>query len=348
MSVSAGRVLLMPQGDYDNTATYHVLDWVRYNEKAYVCKQTSTGHLPTDTAYWQFLVQDGTSPNTKLSYEDNGILGAKNLLRPDVETQTLEGIDYVVNPDGTIIASGTSSSNGSYLQLCSMTVPAGTYKKTGCPVGGSVSTYHFAGSNSGDDTGSGATVTLNADTVCNFVIAIEPNVTVTNVEFKPMFRLGSDVDETYRPTALTNRELTVAVDGVQGQIDALDDDLDDAKTDIDDIQGDITDINGDIGDINTAIGGINTSLTNLGTNKADKTEIIQWVTGSVSNATTVTIPNTGTDSRITSTTKVVCILCDNGTNVPVQYSTVDVITGMIDITFPEATTADVAVGISNA
>lgn len=354
MSASAGRVLLMPQGDYDNTATYYVLDWVRYNEKAYVCKKTSTGHLPTDTTYWQLLVQDGASPNTKVSYEDNGKLGAKNLLRPEVETQTLEGIDYTINADGTILADGTSSANGSYLQLCSLTIPAGTYIKTGCPVGGSVSTYHFTGANSGDDTGSGATVTLVADTVCNFVIAIEPNVTVSNVLFSPMFRLGTDSDATYRPAALTNRELTLAIDGFQGQIDSLDSDLDDAKDDISDIQGDISTINGSIGDINDDIddinddiGDINTAITALGTDKADKTSIIQWVDGSVSNAASVTIPNSGTDPRITSTTKVVVILADDGTDVPVRYSSVSVTTGMIDITFPDVVTADISVGISN-
>lgn len=348
MSASAGRVLLMPQGDYDNTATYYVLDWVRYNEKAYVCKKTSTGHLPTDTTYWQLLVQDGASPNTKVSYEDNGILGAKNLLRPEVETQTLEGIDYTINADGTILADGTSSANGSYLQLCSLTIPAGTYIKTGCPVGGSVSTYHFTGSNSGDDTGSGATVTLVADTVCNFVIAIEPNVSVSNVLFSPMFRLGTDSDATYRPAALTNRELTISLDGFQGQIDTLDSDLDDAKDDISDIQGDISTINGSIGDINDDIDVINGAITDLNNDKADEDDIIQWVSGSVSGATTVTLPNSGTDPRITATTKVVCVLCDNGTNVPTRYSTIDVVPGMIDITFPEATTADVVVGISNA
>ena len=78
--------------------------------------------------------------------------------------------------------------------------------------------------------------------------------------------------------------------------------------------------------------------------KADKTEIIQWVSGSVSNLTSLTLD----DSRITTNTKIACILGDNGTTTPVKYSAVSVTTGHITITFPEATTALIDVGISNA
>lgn len=60
MSASAGRVLLMPKGDYNNATTYSVLDWVLYNGKPYVAKQTTTGNLPTNATYWQLLF-DGAS-----------------------------------------------------------------------------------------------------------------------------------------------------------------------------------------------------------------------------------------------------------------------------------------------
>lgn len=78
--------------------------------------------------------------------------------------------------------------------------------------------------------------------------------------------------------------------------------------------------------------------------KADKSEIIQWVSGRVSNANSLTL----TDSRITTNTKIACILGDNGTTTPVKYSAVSVANGSITITFPEATTALIDVGISNA
>ena len=60
MSASAGRVLLIPKGDYDSSVTYNMLDMVFYGGKTYVCKQTSTGNAPTNTVYWQIML-DGAS-----------------------------------------------------------------------------------------------------------------------------------------------------------------------------------------------------------------------------------------------------------------------------------------------
>ena len=56
MSASAGRVLLMPKGDYNASTEYHVLDWVLYNGRPYVAKQTTTGNVPIDTTYWQLML----------------------------------------------------------------------------------------------------------------------------------------------------------------------------------------------------------------------------------------------------------------------------------------------------
>ena len=56
MSASAGKVLLTPKGDFSTSATYSILDWVRYNGGVYVAKQTTTGNLPTDTTYWSLML----------------------------------------------------------------------------------------------------------------------------------------------------------------------------------------------------------------------------------------------------------------------------------------------------
>ena len=57
-----GRVLLIPRGNYINTDVYNRLDWVRYGGAAWVCKQdNTTGVLPSLSASeWQVLAQDGT------------------------------------------------------------------------------------------------------------------------------------------------------------------------------------------------------------------------------------------------------------------------------------------------
>ena len=56
-----GRVLLIPKGTYDSSATYNMLDWVRYNGKAWVCKVDGTINVtPTEGANWTLMAQDGS------------------------------------------------------------------------------------------------------------------------------------------------------------------------------------------------------------------------------------------------------------------------------------------------
>ena len=250
MSASAGKVLLMPKGDYNSGTTYEVLDWVRYDSKAYVCKQTSTGNLPTNTTYWQLLVQDGASPATKMSYYDNGILGAKNLFEITAETQTTEGVTFTVGSDGKVTVTGTASANGAYLTLGTLTLEPGTYRKTGCPGTGTSSTYYLGGSNTGTDYGSGDTVTIASSVSASIVIAIEPNYAITeSLVFEPMLVLDSDQDTTFRKFAMTNKQLTDRVMVLTSTAASLASDISDIQGDIDDIEGDIDDIQGDITDL---------------------------------------------------------------------------------------------------
>ena len=64
MSASAGKVLMIPKGDYDAAETYTMLDVVSYKGKSYVAKQTTTGNAPTNTTYWQLMV-DGQGHTIK-------------------------------------------------------------------------------------------------------------------------------------------------------------------------------------------------------------------------------------------------------------------------------------------
>ena len=62
MGASAGRVLLIPKGDWNARTTYTGLDWVRHNGAAWVCKNTCTGIEPTEanSDNWQIMSRDGT------------------------------------------------------------------------------------------------------------------------------------------------------------------------------------------------------------------------------------------------------------------------------------------------
>ena len=63
MGASAGRVLLIPKGDWNADTTYIGLDWVRHNRAAWVCKNTCTNVEPTEenSDNWQIIARDGQS-----------------------------------------------------------------------------------------------------------------------------------------------------------------------------------------------------------------------------------------------------------------------------------------------
>ena len=63
MGASAGRVLLIPKGDWNADTTYTGLDWVRHNGAAWVCKNTCTNVEPNEenSDNWQIIARDGQS-----------------------------------------------------------------------------------------------------------------------------------------------------------------------------------------------------------------------------------------------------------------------------------------------
>lgn len=140
MSASAGKVLLMPKGDYNSETAYSVLDWVRYQGAAYVCKQASTGNLPTNTTYWQLLTQDGggTDENAYhfdddaettiadddyVPFYDTSASGAKKSLWSNVKSVLKTYFDTLYSKGHAILnSSGTTMTTRSNLQFSGMSV----------------------------------------------------------------------------------------------------------------------------------------------------------------------------------------------------------------------------------
>lgn len=54
---SAGRILIMPKGNYDSSATYEMLDMVHYNGTSWLAKKTAKGIEPSEAnnEYWQIV-----------------------------------------------------------------------------------------------------------------------------------------------------------------------------------------------------------------------------------------------------------------------------------------------------
>lgn len=87
--VNAGRILIMPRGEYDSLTNYVMLDLVTYNGIAYLARKSSVGITPSTSAeYW---LPFGT-PTEIATYEEPGIV------MPDGTTV------FIDEDDGTLSA----------------------------------------------------------------------------------------------------------------------------------------------------------------------------------------------------------------------------------------------------
>lgn len=139
--------------------------------------------------------------------------GAKNLLPNNATSQTVGGVTFTVNADGSVTANGTATE----LVLFSIgrysLVAGNTYALSGCPSGGGDTSYVLQYRRDDNtellDTGEGVTYKSNngqTNSLCRIII--QNGVTVSNLTFYPMIRDARIKDPTYVPYAMTNRELT--------------------------------------------------------------------------------------------------------------------------------------------
>ncbi|MBQ8688333.1 MAG: hypothetical protein IJ512_07285 [Ruminococcus sp.] len=147
----------------------------------------------------------------------------KNLLNVTASTTTKNGITFTVNDDRSIKVSGTATADAT-LDLGTLDLTLGEqYTLTGCPSGGSESTYRLYGLNTtswagaGSDTGSGVTFTAQyyANTVYRIVVYSGQTV---NATFYPMLRYADVTDDTYAPYA---DDLQTQINALKAAIEAL-------------------------------------------------------------------------------------------------------------------------------
>lgn len=127
----------------------------------------------------------------------------KNLLKlKSVGTETSNGLTLVRNEDGTCVLSGTATANTFfYINTApwAQTKAGATYTLSGCPAGGSVSSYRLAGiaTVSGTtyyliDYGSTFTFSRNFDAKWQLYIYVVSGTAITTpITFKPQLELGS-------------------------------------------------------------------------------------------------------------------------------------------------------------
>lgn len=143
----------------------------------------------------------------------------KNHVKPTATTQTINGITWTVNSDGTITADGTATAN-SYITvqvLLADSVFDGNYYLSGCPDGGSSTTfalYVARGSYTKYDYGDGVSLSSSTDGLNKNLIAIVYNgQTVDNIVFQPMIckKVYWDITHKYMPYCPTLPELYALV-----------------------------------------------------------------------------------------------------------------------------------------
>lgn len=155
--------------------------------------------------------------------------GTKNLLKITGTSQTIRNVTFTVNDDGTVTVNGTNNTTSTavfYLNI----LPADTApnyngcRLTGCPQGGSASTYRLAVQlNSGSyttyasDTGDGGMIRNVPSSDCRVGIFIYAGATVDNLTFKPMICTAEDyaASDAFVPYVPTMLELYQMIQALQ-------------------------------------------------------------------------------------------------------------------------------------
>ncbi|MBR2707324.1 MAG: hypothetical protein IKE74_08860 [Mogibacterium sp.] len=141
----------------------------------------------------------------------------KNLLQLTATSRTLNGVTFTVNADGTITANGTCTAAAWY-QIATVTLN-GEYIISGCPSGGSSTTYSIVSQGVQTVTEYGDGATVNYDGTNKIVyIYIYNGATVNNIVFKPMIR-NTGTDTTFEPYTSTSYPYTLGQNVYGGSVD---------------------------------------------------------------------------------------------------------------------------------
>lgn len=151
-------------------------------EQAYTTRETADGEN----------IVDGVQTTVK---EIRGkTVATENLIPyPYTETtKTANGVTFTVNSDGSVTVNGTATSDADFMLLRG---PIQSYSESyflsGCPTGGSDTTYYISeGFTTSKDTGNGV-VFNNLPSDQAWRIVIKSGTTVNNLVFRPMLNAGT-------------------------------------------------------------------------------------------------------------------------------------------------------------
>lgn len=143
----------------------------------------------------------------------------KNLVKPKVRTETINGVTFTVTNDGTIIANGTAT-KASFFAVGSdfKLTPDNQYVLSGCPEGGAFDTFmvylHYNDSGLDVYNRIGETTFTPRDEKCSAVVVVYEGVTANNLIFRPMVRLASFNNSEYEPYTEQTLPVTRTLAGI--------------------------------------------------------------------------------------------------------------------------------------
>ena len=188
---------------------------------SYISKRDVSGHAYidyTNTDFWYKIgnynaqveaidnqVEAIDKKMNQLQTEVDDVRGqiCANLLNPTAPTQTINGVTFTNNGDGTYTVNGTASAwtylNINYISSSALKlyVPIGTYKLTGTPPNRGARIQVMSSTDElGVDSGNGSIFTVPQGTIASWArISIDRGTTCDNLLFKPM--ITADLLATY-------------------------------------------------------------------------------------------------------------------------------------------------------
>lgn len=161
-----------------------------------VTNSSATGIVETThtTNGYKYLGNSTEKPIKQIVIKGNTVQNSTkglNLINYTAKTTTINGITMVNNRDGTYTVNGTAT-NDFDIAIAKYTMKQNIYYTlSGCPSGGSETTYYLDPRGYKYDTGSGLTIRNPKQDFSNYIrIVIKKDVTVNNLLFKPMFNEG--------------------------------------------------------------------------------------------------------------------------------------------------------------
>lgn len=144
---SAGRILIMPKGDYDANSTYENLDLVKHKGTSWLAKKESKGIEPSEanSEYWQDVFEPNIANNLTTVEEGYALDARQGKVLNDKLTKTNGTIifqncenafdaTFLVKMNGIVILGFTALLNTEILALTWTTIgqlPSGFYPAVG-------------------------------------------------------------------------------------------------------------------------------------------------------------------------------------------------------------------------